>query len=219
MRPLHRFSSAFAVCGWASSFRNVHALQVVHVGEDPVHGPLQDITLTDTQVQSDSYVETFECSEELPPFWIFFFSANLLSSLVFSCDRLSRSNLTAAVTGPIESHRGSKCFGCLVSTEAHGDDGFQVLFRNALCWSGPGTRTAARQHQRCCEICTRQQCKEWVEQAGIFHTFLSVLSVFFPSFTWVVHMAHDPVCGSIDSSVPSVINRSLASFQRESHFT
>lgn len=115
---------------------------------------------------------------------VLFLPAHLLSSLVFSCDNLSWSKLTAAVKDLFESNRGSKCFGCLVSTEAHGDDGFQVLFRNALCWRGPSARTAARQHQRCCEICTRPDNNAKSELNGrifdlLFYFSATVRSVFF----------------------------------------
>lgn len=58
-----------------------------------------------------------------------------------------------------DSNRGSKCFGCLVSAEAHRDNSCQVLFGEALCGCGPRARAAAWQHQRGCEICSQSEEK------------------------------------------------------------
>lgn len=71
---------------------------------------------------------------------------------------------SGAKSNELDSNRGSKCFGCLVSTEAHGDDGCQVLLREALCGRGPRARATAWQHQRGSEICSqshRGEHEEW----------------------------------------------------------
>lgn len=94
------------------------------------------------------------------------------------CKGLRMSSDTWSIKGHInlfDSNRGSKCFGCLVSTEAHGDDSFQVLFRNALCWRGPRTRTAARQHQRGCEICSRPDSNAKSEQTARLLNYFTLL--------------------------------------------
>lgn len=79
----------------------------------------------------------------------------------------------------IDSNRGSKCFGCLVSAETHGDDGCQVLFREALCGCGPGARAAAWQHQRGREVCSqseREEHEHWKEQSNWLMTCSLVYS-------------------------------------------
>lgn len=44
-RPRRRVSASLALCSWATTFRHIHGLQVIQVGEDPVHCPIKDITL------------------------------------------------------------------------------------------------------------------------------------------------------------------------------
>lgn len=73
---------------------------------------------------------------------------------------------SGAKSSELDSNRGSECFGCLVSTEAHGDDGCQVLLREALCGRGPRARATAWQHQRGSEICSqshRGEHEEWAK--------------------------------------------------------
>jgi len=69
-----RISAALALCGWATAFRHVHGLQVVQVGEDPVHGPVQDVTLMKQTVQQDigecqqrDYLVKYELFESILP--------------------------------------------------------------------------------------------------------------------------------------------------------
>lgn len=62
-----------------------------------------------------------------------------------------------------DSNRGSKCFGRLVSAEAHGDDGCQVFLREALSGCGPGTGAAAWQHQGGREVCSQSERGEHEE--------------------------------------------------------
>lgn len=57
----------------------------------------------------------------------------------------------------LDSNRGAKCFGCLVSTEAHWDDGCQVILRQTLCGCGSRARATAWQNQRGSEICNQSQ--------------------------------------------------------------
>jgi len=44
-RPRWRLPATLALCSGATSFRHVHGLQVIQVREDPVHSPVQDVTL------------------------------------------------------------------------------------------------------------------------------------------------------------------------------
>lgn len=127
--------------------------------------------------------------------------------------------LWQAESSEVDSNRGSKCFGCLVSTEAHGDDGCQVLLGEALCGRGPRARATAWQHQRGSEICSQShggEHEEWAKHADRGFSFWQTSRS--PIHTGVFHVAHGPVHGSIDPSVASVVHRFSARLQRESHF-
>lgn len=62
-----------------------------------------------------------------------------------------------------DSNRGSQCFGCLVSAEAHGYNGCQVLLREALSRCGPSARTAAGQHQGGREVCSQSERRQHLD--------------------------------------------------------
>ena len=65
-------------------------------------------------------------------------------------------------------YRGSECFGGLVSAEAHGHDGGQVLLRQALRGRGSGRRATARQHQRGGEVCSQSKDRDMAMTNGYF---------------------------------------------------
>lgn len=86
-------------------------------------------------------------------------------SYTFSLVACEISQILASSWKEFDTNRGSKCFGCLVSAEAHRDDGCQVFLRKAF--SGSGHRAAAWQHQRGWEVCSqskRGQHEDWEQQ-------------------------------------------------------
>lgn len=149
----------------------------------------------------------------------FGFPANLLSSLVFSCPDLNSLqplkiswNLTVARSALVAWSRlkpmetiVSKCSSETLSVGVVPAPELQPGNTSGAAKSAPDHTTTQRVSRA----------------AGFLTDFLlpCYSKKCFCSFTWVVHMAHDPICGSIDSSVPSIINCSPASFQGESHLT
>lgn len=139
-------------------------------------------------------------------------------SYTFGLVACEMSQILASGWKGFNTNRGSKCFGCLVSAEAHGDDGCQVFLGKALGGSGHGA--AAWQHQGGWEVCSqseRGQCEglrsSQTDDDGAFWWMPDA------PHTWVVHMAHDPIHCSIDSSVAGVVHCFPAGLQRESHLT
>ncbi len=80
----------------------------------------------------------------------------------------------------LDSYRGSKCFGCLVSAEAHGDDGCQVLLREALSGCGPRAGAAAWQHQGGRKVCGQLEKRRTKRVRGADSLIEGLFPVEFP---------------------------------------
>lgn len=104
------------------------------------------------------------------------------------------SKVSFLTRSEFDSDRCSKCFGCLISTEAHGHDCRQVLLRQALCGSGSGSRAAARQHQGSRKVCNNdQRMRTWKPTGVISWNAAWLIPVVPPT-----HLDHP--CGSWSSS-------------------